>query len=129
MNGGDTNISDSEIPFLGASEVARLILNKKLSSVELTQLMLSRIAEIDNRINAINVLLKEEANSTTTDESQNSGHADIDIPSIDGKGYEGWNDLGNYRVDHRLQPIGSRCLDRLDWTRIDGLDRFRIKLA
>jgi len=61
MNGVDTNISDSEIPFLGASEVARLILNKKLSSVELTELMLSRIDGIGKRINAINVLLKEEA--------------------------------------------------------------------
>jgi amidase len=61
ISGGDTNISDSEIPFMGAGEVARLILNKKLSSVELTRLMLSRIAEIDQKINAINVLMEEEA--------------------------------------------------------------------
>jgi amidase len=61
MFGGETNVSDSEIPFLGATEALNLILSKKISSVELTRLMLSRIAEIDKKINAINVLLEEEA--------------------------------------------------------------------
>jgi len=53
--------SDSEIPFLSAIEAASMIASKKISSVELTQLMLSRIAEIDKKINAINVLLGDEA--------------------------------------------------------------------
>jgi amidase len=61
-NNGNIEIpSDVQIPFLSASEMALLIRNKKISSVEITQLMLSRIAAFDQKINAINVLLKEEA--------------------------------------------------------------------
>jgi amidase len=75
MFGGVTNIRDSEIPFLGAADVARLIQSKKISSVELTQLMLSRIFEIDKKINAINVLMYEEAmtNAKKADEMQSRG--------------------------------------------------------
>jgi len=61
MTGGGTNAADSEIHFMGAAEIAGLIRGKKISSVELTRLMLSRIAEIDKKINAINVLMEEEA--------------------------------------------------------------------
>jgi amidase len=59
--GKETIYTDSEIPFLSATEIAYLIRNKKLSSVEVTRLMLSRIASIDQKINSINVLLEEEA--------------------------------------------------------------------
>lgn len=59
--GNNTDYSDSEIPYLGATKVAGLIRNKKISSVELTRLMLSRIAEFDKKINAYNILLEEEA--------------------------------------------------------------------
>jgi amidase len=55
------NVRETDIHFLGAAEIAGLIRNKKISSVELTQLMLSRIADIDKEINAINVLVDEEA--------------------------------------------------------------------
>jgi amidase len=75
MFGGVTNIRDSEIPFLGAADVARLIQSKKISSVELTQLMLSRIFEIDKKINAFNVLMEEEAltNAKKADEMLSRG--------------------------------------------------------
>jgi amidase len=73
--GEETKISDSDIPFLGAVDVARLILSKKISSVELTQLMLSRIFEIDKKINAFNVLMEEEAltNAKKADEMLSRG--------------------------------------------------------
>ncbi len=75
MFGGDTNVRDSEIPFLGATEIVDLILGKKISSVELTRLMLSRITEIDKKINAINVLMEEEAltNARKADEMLSRG--------------------------------------------------------
>jgi amidase len=55
------SMTDTEIPFYSATQAASLIRNKKISSLELTQLMLSRIDSIDKKINAINVLLEEEA--------------------------------------------------------------------
>ncbi len=75
MLGSDTNVRDSEIPFLGATEIVDLILRKKISSVELTRLMLSRINEIDKKINAINVLMEEEAltNAKKADEMLSRG--------------------------------------------------------
>jgi len=53
--------ADEELYFQSATEVAQLIINKKISSVELTNTILSRIEKIEPKINAINVLLTEEA--------------------------------------------------------------------
>jgi amidase len=53
--------SENEIPFLSASEVAALIRDKKISSFELTDIILSRIKKFDKEINAFNVVLEEEA--------------------------------------------------------------------
>ena len=53
--------SDEELYFQSASDVAQLIINKKISSVELTNMILARIEKIEPKINAINVLLTEEA--------------------------------------------------------------------
>ena len=57
----DEIYSGEDIHFKSAGEVARLIRDKKISSLELTKMMLSRIEKIDVKINAINVLLEEEA--------------------------------------------------------------------
>jgi len=59
--GSNKIYADSEIPFLSATGLAGMIRNKKISSLEVTKLMLSRIKSIDKKINAINVLLEEEA--------------------------------------------------------------------
>jgi amidase len=59
--GDQVSYTDKEIPFLSATEIAGMIRSKKISSLEVTQLMLSRISTIDKKINAINVLLEEEA--------------------------------------------------------------------
>lgn len=71
----DAHITDAEMPFLGALEIAALIRSKKISSVEVTSLMLSRIAEIDKKVNAINVLLEEEVmeNARLADEMLGRG--------------------------------------------------------
>lgn len=53
--------SDEELHFQSASDVAQQIINKKISSVELTNMILARIEKIEPKINAINVLLAEEA--------------------------------------------------------------------
>jgi amidase len=53
--------SETELYYKSATEVAKLIVDKKISSVELTTLMLERIGKIEPKINAINVLLAEQA--------------------------------------------------------------------
>ncbi|HLF34801.1 MAG TPA: amidase family protein [Cyclobacteriaceae bacterium] len=53
--------SDDEIPFLSAIEVAGLIRDKKISSFDLTSIILSRIKKFDREINAFNIVLEEEA--------------------------------------------------------------------
>ncbi len=56
------NISTGEeIHYKSATEVAQLIVDKKISSLELTKLMLDRIEKIEPKVNAINVLLKDDA--------------------------------------------------------------------
>jgi len=57
----DLNFSVDAIYYKSASEVANMIIDKKISSVELTQMMLSRIEKIEPEVNAINVLLAEQA--------------------------------------------------------------------
>ena len=53
--------SSKELYFQSASQVVRLIVDKKISSFELTNMILERIGKIEPKINAINVLLSEEA--------------------------------------------------------------------
>jgi amidase len=56
--------SEEELFYKSATEVAKMIVDKKISSVELTNLMLKRIEKIEPRINAINMLLAEQALET-----------------------------------------------------------------
>lgn len=58
---GDKVYSEDDIHFKSATAVAAMIQDKKISSLELTKTILSRIEQYDDEINAINVLLAEEA--------------------------------------------------------------------
>lgn len=49
------------LPFLTITEISRLIKNKEVSPVELTQAVLQRIAELDGRINSYITVLHDEA--------------------------------------------------------------------
>jgi len=53
--------SGEDLYFRSATEVASMILEKKISSYELTKMMLARIESIEPKINAINVLLADQA--------------------------------------------------------------------
>ena len=64
-----------DIHYKSATEVAQLIRDKKISSLEITKLILNRIEKIEPKVNAINVLLKEEAmkNAKEADEALAKG--------------------------------------------------------
>ena len=49
-----------DLPYQALSDVATLIKNKKVSPVELTRLMLSRIEELDPKINAYYTVFSEQ---------------------------------------------------------------------
>ncbi len=54
-------IEDTPLHFASLNEVARLIASKQLSPVELTQMMLARIATVDARLKSYATLMTEQA--------------------------------------------------------------------
>ena len=54
-------MDNSEIPFLSASELARLIETREVSPVQATEAYLQRIAEVDGRLNSYITVTREQA--------------------------------------------------------------------
>ena len=54
-------MDNSEIPFLSAAELARLIESRKVSPVQATEAYLQRIAEVDGRLNSYITVTREQA--------------------------------------------------------------------
>ena len=54
-------MDSSEIPFLSASELARLIETREVSPVQATEAYLQRIAEVDGRLNSYITVTREQA--------------------------------------------------------------------
>ncbi|NKB99455.1 MAG: amidase [Pseudomonadales bacterium] len=67
----------SDIPFLAASQLAKKIRDKEISSVELTQLYIDRIEKYDDAINAVVVRLFEQglADAKNADALMARGHS------------------------------------------------------
>ncbi len=61
------NVPDSEIPFLGAAELGRLIQSRRLSPVEAADAYLERIDRIDSRLNSYITVCGDEARQAARD--------------------------------------------------------------
>ena len=57
-------MTDNDLAFAPAMELRRLIAGKQVSPVEITELYLSRIEELDSKLNSYLLLTREEAMRT-----------------------------------------------------------------
>ena len=64
----------------------------------------------------------QEANTTTTNHTDDRGHTYIDVPPVNGEGDERRQNLWNYCINDGLQTIRASSLQSFDWTRINTFD-------
>src|SRR3990172_4364146 len=80
-------------------------------------------------IEQVDVLLQQETDTAAADETDDGGHAHVDIPAVKGVGDIGRHNLGNDRIHDGLQAVGACGLNGLQRTSGDAFHLFRIQLG